>query len=189
MTGKMKKLAILSAMLSAAPAFAASGPFFSLGNTDFVVVIAFLLFVAVLVRFQVPDKLAEMLDRRADGIRADLGEARALREEARALLASFERKHEEARDQIERIVAHANTEAREAAELAREDLKQTVARRLRAAEDRIASAEAAAVRDVRDRAISVAISAASDVIAEKMTAADADALIDASIAEVRAKLH
>ena len=39
----MKKLSILSALvapLAASPAFAASGPFFSLGNTDFVVLIA-----------------------------------------------------------------------------------------------------------------------------------------------------
>jgi len=184
----MKKLTIPLALI-ASPAFAASGSFFSLGNTDFVVVIAFILFIAVLVRFEVPGRLAGMLDKRADGIRADRGEAHALREEAGACLAGYERKNEEAREQVERIVAHARTEAEEAAELAREDLKHTVARRLQAAEDRIASAEAAAVRDVRDHAISVAIAAASDVVAEQMTAADADALIDAAIADVRAKLH
>ena len=37
----MKTLSILFALL-ASPALAASGPFFSLGNTDFVVLVAFL---------------------------------------------------------------------------------------------------------------------------------------------------
>ena len=46
----MKKLAILLS-LTASPALAASGPFFSLRNTDFVVTIAFLLFSGILVYF------------------------------------------------------------------------------------------------------------------------------------------
>ena len=42
----MKKLSLLL-ILAAHPALAASGPFFSLHNTDFVVLIAFLVFVAI----------------------------------------------------------------------------------------------------------------------------------------------
>jgi len=45
------------------------------------------------------------------------------------------------------------------------------------------------VKEVRDRAISVATQAASAVIAEKMSAQSGDSLIDASIKEVGAKLH
>ena len=50
-----KPIAIaVAAMLGAGPAAAASGPFFSLRNTDFIVLIAFLCFVGVLVWFKVP---------------------------------------------------------------------------------------------------------------------------------------
>ena len=49
----MKKLAILLS-LTASPALAASGPFFSLRNTDFVVTIAFLIFIGILVYYKVP---------------------------------------------------------------------------------------------------------------------------------------
>ena len=71
----MKKLSILLALM-ASPAMAASGPFFSLGNTDFVVLIAFIVFIGVLVYFKVPGMLGGMLDKRADGIRRDLDELR-----------------------------------------------------------------------------------------------------------------
>jgi F-type H+-transporting ATPase subunit b len=184
----MKKLSILLALM-ASPAMAASGPFFSLGNTDFVVLIAFIVFIGVLVYFKVPGMLGGMLDKRADGIEAELEEAKALREEAQSLLASYERKQQEVKDQAERIVAHAKEEAQIAAEQAKEELAKSIARRLEAAEDQIASAEASALKEVRDRAVSVAVAAAGDVIAKKMTSEDADALIETAIADVQSRLH
>jgi len=182
-------LATLAAIAAAGPALAASGPFLSLANTNFVVLIAFLLFVGVLVWFKVPGLLGAQLDKRAAGIRAELDEARAIREEAQALLAGFERKQKEVQGQADRIVAHAREEAAEAAEKAKADLKVSIARRIKAAEDQIASAEASAVREVRDRAIVVAVATAKQVVAEKITAAQGNKLIDAAIAQVEDKLH
>ena len=175
--------------LTAAPAFAASGPFFSLNNTDFVVTIAFVLFIALLIYLKVPGKVAGLLDARAEGIKSDLEEARTLRDEAQAVLASYERKQQEVQEQADNIVANAKEEAKAAAEQAKLDLKDTIARRLQAAEDQIASAEASAVKEVRDTAISVATSVAGGVIASKMTAKDAGGLIDAAIKDVGEKLH
>ncbi|CUK04187.1 F0F1 ATP synthase subunit B [Shimia thalassica] len=185
----MRKLATLVALTAASPAFAASGPFFSLTNTNFIVTMAFILFIAVLFYFKVPSMLGGMLDKRSEGIQSELDEARALREEAQTLLASYERKHKEVQEQADRIVEHAKSEAANAAELAKQDLQESIARRLAAAEDQIASAQAGAVKEVRDQAIAVAISAANTVIAKQMTAAQGNKLIDEAIAEVDAKLH
>jgi F-type H+-transporting ATPase subunit b len=184
-----RSLATLIALTSASPAFAASGPFFSLGNTNFVVLIAFLLFIAVLVYFKVPGLLGRKLDERAEGIKSELDEARALREEAQALLAGYERKQKEVQAQSERIVAHAKQEAAEAGEQAKEDLKDSIARRMKAAEDQIASAEAGAVKEVRDQAVDIAVAAAREVIAKQMSATEANKLIDSAISDVDTKLH
>jgi F-type H+-transporting ATPase subunit b len=185
----MKYLKSLPLMLLATPAFAASGPFISMNNTNFVVLIAFVLFVGVLVYLKVPGLITGMLDTRADTIRTELDEARSLREEAQTILATYERKQKEVAEHAEQIVAHAKVEAENAATQAKEDLKASIARRLQAAIDQIASAEAAAVKEVRDTAITVAIAAASDVIASSMSAKDGGALIDTAIAEVGDKLH
>ncbi|SLN29347.1 ATP synthase subunit b precursor [Pseudoruegeria aquimaris] len=184
----MKKL-ILAFTLAATPALAASGPFFSLGNTDFIVTLAFLLFIAVLFYFKVPGMIGGMLDKRADDIKSELDEARALREEAQTVLASYERKQREVQEQAERIVAHAREEAKLAAEAAKKDLEASIKRRMAAAEDQIASAEASAVKEVRDTAVNVAVAAAAEVVAKQMTAAEGNALIDAAIKDVSAKLH
>lgn len=180
---------ILPAALLATPALAADKPFFSLANTDFIVLISFLIFIGVLVYFGVPKLLTGALDTRAETIRKELDEARALREEAQTLLASYERKQADVKNQAEQIVNHARTEAEAAAEQARADIEASIARRLQAAEDRIVSAEAAALRDVRDRATEIAVAAAGAVIAGKMGDAQSDKLIDEAIATVDAKLH
>ncbi|MFD0859727.1 F0F1 ATP synthase subunit B [Roseovarius aquimarinus] len=185
----MRILASLIALVSAGPALAATGPFFSLSNSNFVVMISFILFIAFLVYLKVPGKIGEMLDKRAEGIKSELDEARALREEAQALLATYERQQKDVQEQADRIVAQAKAEATAASEQAREDLKKSIARRMQAAEDRIASAEASAVREVRDRAVAIAIAAARDVIAKQMSATEANKLIDEGIDTVQAKLH
>jgi F-type H+-transporting ATPase subunit b len=185
----MRKIAILIALTAGTPAFAASGPFFSLGNTDFIVTLGFLLFIAVLFYFNVPTLLIGMLDKRADGIKSELDEARALREEAQAILSSYERKQKEVQAQADRIVAQAKEEAALAAEQAKSDLQKSIERRMVAADEQIALAEANAVKEVRDTAARVAIAAAKDVIAQQMTAAEGNKLIDDSIADVGARLH
>ncbi|MDC3347731.1 ATP F0F1 synthase subunit B [Paracoccaceae bacterium] len=159
------------------------------GDSNLVVTLTTVLFIALLVYLGVPKKIAGLLDARADKIKAELEEARRLREEAQTLLASYEKKQKEVEGLAEQIVANAKSEAENAAVQAKEDLKASIARRLKGAEDQIASAEASAVKEVRDRAIAVATQAASAVIAEKMSASSGNDLIDASIKEVGAKLH
>ena len=176
-------------ILAATPALAAGDVFFSLKNTDFVVLIAFLLFIGVLFYFKVPSLIGGMLDKRADGIKSELDEARALRDEAKTLLASYERKQKEVQEQADRIVAAAKDDAAQVAEQAKADLEASIARRLQAAEDQIGSAEASAVKEVRDQAITVAIAASKDLIAKQMTAKDGNSLIDDAIAQVGSKLH
>ncbi|MDO9639630.1 MAG: F0F1 ATP synthase subunit B [Pseudotabrizicola sp.] len=185
----MTRLTPILLVLMASPAFAATGPFFSLRNSDFVVSIAFLVFIGILLYFRVPSRITGMLDARAVQIKADLEEARALRDEAKALLASYERKQKEVKEQSDRIVAGAKAEAEAAAAQARADMQQSIARRLAAAEEQIQAAENSAVRAVREEAISVAVAAAGAVLAKQMTAENAQASIDAAIRQVDAKLH
>ena len=185
----MRRLA-LAAALAPAPAFAATEyPFFSLHNTDFVVLLAFLVFAGVLIYFRVPQRVAGMLDGRADGIRSEIDEARALREEAQTLLASYERKSREVQAQADRIVAQAREDAREAADKAKRDLDAQVSRRIEGAQEQIAQAEAAAIREIRDRAARIAVAAAAEVIRERMDPERQERLVDDAIDTVQAKLH
>jgi len=185
----MNKLLTVAYVMTAGPALAATGPYFSLYNTNFVVMLAFLVFLGILIWQKVPAMLGGLLDKRAAQIKADLDEARSLRDEAKALLASYDVKQKEVQEQSIRIIEAAKADALAAAVQAKADLKESIARRLAGAKDQIASAEAAAIAAVRDQAITVAIAAAGEVLAKQSTAATASASIDAAIAVVDAKFH
>jgi len=185
----MYRLTLVIVVMMGSPAWASSGPFVSLRNTDFVVLIAFLLFIGVLLRLKVPSLLTGLLDKRAAEITTTLNEARALREEAQTLLASYERQQREVQEQANRIVAQAQADVAAAASQAKEDLQLSVDRRIAAAEDQIASAEAAAVKEIKDQAIKLAILVANEVLTKQMTEAVGKELIDSAIEEIDAKLH
>ncbi|MEM1382504.1 MAG: ATP F0F1 synthase subunit B [Pseudomonadota bacterium] len=158
-------------------------------DSNVVALIALLLFFGILIYAKVPKMLAGLLDARADRIRSELEEARRLREEAQETLATFERKRQEVAGQAEDIVAHAKAEAEQAAEKAKADLAASIERRLKAADEQITMAEARAVKEVKDRAVQVAVAAASEVVAKAMSPEKADELISSSIAEVGRRLN
>jgi len=188
----MIRLVAILLAASAAPALAQAYepyPFFSLRNTDLIVFMGFVIFVGILVYFKVPAIITGALDKRAEEIRHDLAEARRLREEAQEVRAAFERKKTEVKADVERIVAKARSDAEFAAKQARADLEVSIQRRLKTAEDQIASAEAAAIREVRNRAVQVAVAASAELIAANMGKADANRLIEESIQTVEQRLH
>ncbi len=160
-----------------------------LQDSHFVVGLSFVLFFGLLAYLGVHKFLGRALDQRADRIREELDEVRRLREEAQAIFAEFERKHREVETQVGEIVAHAKIEAEQAAENAKADLAASIERRLKAAGEQIAMAEANAVREVRDRAVQVAIAAAAEVMASRMSDDKADALVEDAIKSVGERLH
>lgn len=178
-----------ASMLAAAPAIAATGPFFSLRNTNFIVLLAFLAFIGILVYFKVPALIGGLLDKRSEGIRKDLDEARRLREEAQEIYASYERRSREVKGQADQIVANAKREAEAQAAKAQDDLRRSIERRLQAAQDQIGSAENDAVRAIRDRAVQAAVAAASEILAAQVRAGKRSAGIDDAIADVARRLN
>lgn len=160
-----------------------------LNNTEIVVTIGFLIFIGILVYVGVPGMVTKKLDERARRIKQELDEVRALRDEAQSLLAIYERRQKEVSVQAEDIVAAARVEAEKAAETAKEEIRRSVARRMQTATEQIEAAEQAAIRQIKDRAVTVAVAAAGDVLRQRIQPGDADKLIDSAIGEVGAKLH
>jgi F-type H+-transporting ATPase subunit b len=153
------------------------------------VAVAFVLFVALILYLKVPAKLAVMLDERAAKIAKELAEARKLREEAQALLNDFQKRRATADKDAAEIVALARTEAEAYAAETRRKLAETLERRTKQAEQKIAQAEALAVKEVRNLATDVAIAAATGLVGDAMKGSKGAALVDQSIAAVRSRLN
>ena len=153
------------------------------------ILIGFLLFLAVLAWYRVPGMIAGILDKRAEGIKTQLDEARQAREDAQKMLSSLERKTADAEREAQAIVEKAQADAKRAAEQAQHDLQDSIARKLKAAEERIAQVEAAATREVRNAAAGAAVAAASDVLGQKLDGSNADAMIDDGIGKIASQFH
>lgn len=160
-----------------------------LSQPDFWVGVSFVLFLVLLVYLKVPGMVAKGLDERADAIQHELDEAKRLREEAQAVLADYERKKIEAEADAEKIIAQAKREAEIYGEEARRKMQEQIERRSRLAEQKIAMAEVAAVKDVRSAAADLAVEAATRVLGAEVKGATASGLIDESIAAVRKQLN
>ena len=135
---------------------------------DISVAIAFVIFI-VLVAWKGTKKLTAGLDQRAEAIRKQLDETQNLREEAQAALASYQRQQRDALAEADEIVAQAKMDAERLKVQAEAVLTATIKRREEQAVERIAQAEATAIKDVRDQAIELAIGVATKIITEKMT--------------------
>ena len=158
-------------------------------DTTFLVALAFIAFLALLVYLKVPQATTKALDGRAERIRAELEEARQLREEAQALLADYQRKQRAAEEEAAEIVAQAKEEARRMSEEAKAQLKDMIERRSAIAEMKIGQAEAQAVADVRNAAAEAAVQAAQTILAGKVEGEAGDKLIDAGIKDLKSNLQ
>ncbi len=157
---------------------------FDPGSPTIWVFLAVILFFVALAYFGVHKKIAGALDARADKIRDELEEARRLREEAQALLASFQRKQKEAEEQADEIVKQARKDAEAMAINARKDLAERLERRAAQAEAKIANAEAKAMSDVKSKAADLAMDAAEKMIRSGTKASDHSALVKDGIAQM-----
>jgi len=156
---------------------------------EFWVAVAFVLFLGVLVYAGVHKTIIDALDQRTDRIKAELDEARRLRDEAGKLLAEYQRKQREAERDAEAIIAEAKAEAERVAAETRGKMEEYVARRTKLAESKIGQAEAQALADVRAAAADAAVAAAEKILRETAKGKVADDLIARGIADVRAKLN
>ena len=154
----------------------------------FWVAVAFVIFAAFML-WKVSDKITGALDDRSVGIKKELDDAAALREEAQALLASYQRKQRDALAEADDIVAQAKVEAERLAAEAEVALEAEIKRRTDMALEKITQAEAQAVQQVRNTAIDVAIKAAGSLIKDNIDEAKAANLINQSIGDIEGKLH
>ena len=153
------------------------------------VAIAFVILMAVFVWLGVHRTVLTALDHRAQRIKAELDDAKRLKDEAAKLLADYQARRASAEREAQDIITNARAEAERIAAEAKARMEDFVVRRTKTAENKIAMAEAQALADVRAAAAEAAIAAASTVLSQSVKGSVADDLLAKGIAEVKAKLN
>ena len=160
-----------------------------LHEAEFWVALGFVVFLGLLGYLGVHRMITKSLDERAGRIKAELDEARKLKDDAAQLLTDYQRKRGEAESEAQEIIAGAKAEAERLAAEAKTKIEEFVARRTKMAEVKIAQAEAQAAADVRSAAAEAAVAAAAKVLSQEAKGQLASELIAKGIDDVRKKLN
>jgi F-type H+-transporting ATPase subunit b len=160
-----------------------------LAEPEFWVAVAFVILMGVFAYFGIHRTVLTALDHRSERIKAELDDARRLKDEAAKLLAEYQARRASAEREAEEIVSSAKADAERIAAEAKTKIEDFVTRRTKTAENKIALAEAQALADVRAAAANAAVTAASHILTQTVTGKVAEDLLAKGIAEVREKLN
>jgi F-type H+-transporting ATPase subunit b len=158
-------------------------------DASFFALVALIMFLGIVAYAGGFRSMSAGLDTRAERIRKDLAHAAQLRKEAEALLAEYKQKRIDAEHEAAAIIAAAKADAEEYAAETHRKLTESLERRTKQAEQKIAQAEAAAIKDVRNAATELAIAAAQNLVAQAARGAKGDELIASSIQAVKNRLN
>jgi F-type H+-transporting ATPase subunit b len=158
-------------------------------EAEFWVALGFFVFIGLLGYLGVHRMIGKSLDERASRIKAELDEAKKLKDDAAQLLADYRRKRGEAESEAQEIIAGAKAEAERLAAEAKVKVEEFVARRTKMAETKIAQAEAQAAADVRSAAADAAVTAAAKVLSQEAKGKLASELLAKGIDDVRKMLN
>ncbi len=160
-----------------------------LAEPEFWVAVAFVILMGVFAYFGIHRTVLTALDHRSERIKAELDDARRLKDEAAKLLAEYQARRASAEREAEEIVSSARADAERIAAEAKTKIEDFITRRTKTAENKIALAEAQALADVRAAAANAAVTAASHILTQTVTGKVAEDLLAKGIAEVREKLN
>ena len=178
-------ITLLAFVISSGSGYAAgSKKTISLDNTDFVVLISFLIFVGVLVYFKVPAIVASFLDKRSADIQNEIDKASEILEEAKEILSSIEADHIRTSETIEHMIMTAKDRAGEEEEKAKKQIEELMKSKLISAEGQVRSNERKILEEIEARAIDLSIEKVREKLSKSLSGNDYDKHFDASIQSI-----
>ena len=163
---------------------AGSKKLISLNNTDFVVLISFLIFVGVLVYFKVPSIVGAFLDKRSNDIQNEIEKAGEILEEAKKILSSIEADHIRTSETIGRMVQTAKSRAGDEEEKAKKNIEELMKNKLISAEGQVMSNERKILEEIEGRAIDLSIEKVRMKLSKSLSSSDYDSQFEASIQSI-----
>lgn len=158
-------------------------------DASFFVALAFVLVILGFLKLKLPKKAMTALDTRSAAIKAELDEARNLRDEARSLLADYEQRLKAAEKEAAQLIEQAREDAKRITEEAGMAMQARLEQRTQRAGEKIARAETQLVQEVRQATTRLAVEAAATLIAEAGSQELNDKLIAQTLKAVEKNFH
>ena len=154
---------------------------------EFWVGVGLLIFLGIVIFGAKAHKAAfAALDAKAATIQADLDEAARIRDEAQRLLADLQAERAAAERNAQDMLATAKVQVQQFEADAKAKLEESLARRQKLTEQRIAVAEAQAAAEVKAAAAELAAAMAEKVLTARLAGVGADPLVDRALGQMTA---
>jgi F-type H+-transporting ATPase subunit b len=152
------------------------------------VALSFLVFIGLTYK-KVGSFALRALDERSAKIKAELDEARRLREEADQVLQQYKQKQAEYLKEAEAILASARKDADTMRSHAEKEMTAALDTRMKQAIDRISQEEGQALADVRNHVVDIALAAARALVVDHVSSMSQDELVKLALTDIERKIH
>ena len=157
-------------------------------DATFWVAISFILFIGLLVYFKIPQKVNEMLNQLISNIKNEINESEKLRNEAKALLDNSQSKLDSASKETNKIIEKAKKDSENLVIEINEKFHKSAEIKKKLAETKITQMKEAAIKEIKDTSIKIAVSSVKKIISTSVDKNKLDAIFEKDLEEAKTEL-
>ena len=158
-------------------------------DATFWVAISFLIFILLLIYFQIPTKVKNILDENITNIKKQIEESEKLKEEAKHKLAEHEKKIVSSKSEIQKMIKQANEQAEKNVIKSNEIFHKQIEIRKKNTEEKIKQLKNQAVKDIKNASINIAFESIEKLMLNSLDKNKLDKIYNQSIEETKLALQ
>ena len=157
-------------------------------DATFWVAISFVLFIGLLIYFKIPQKINEILNQLISNIKNEIDESEKLRNEAKTLLDSSQTKLDSANNEAGKITDQAKKNSEKLVIEINEKFHKSAEIKKKLAETKINQMKEAAIKEIKDTSIIIAIDSVKKIISTSVDKNKLDTIFEKDLEEVKTEL-
>tara|TARA_B100001996_G_C18300602_1_gene454507 strand:+ start:62 stop:559 length:498 start_codon:yes stop_codon:yes gene_type:complete len=154
-------------------------------DSTFWVAISFIIFVGVLIYFKIPQKIIELLDKMIVDIKNEIGESEKLRSDSKILLDEAQGKLDSAKNESKKILEKAKKESEKLIIEMNDKFHKSAEIKKSSASNKISQMKNAAIKDIRDSSIKLAVDSVKKIITTSVDKSKLDTLFQKNLDEAK----
>ena len=157
-------------------------------DATFWVAISFIIFFAALVYFKIPQKINELLEKMIFDIKNEINESEKLRTESKTLLDNAQNKLDLAKNESKEILDQAKKDSEKLIVDMNDKFHKSAEIKKKLAETKIVQMKEAAIKEIKDISIKIAINSVKKIISTSVDKSKLDNLFEKNLEETKNEL-
>jgi len=157
-------------------------------DATFWVAISFLIFVAVLIYFKIPQKVNELLKKLISDIQNEIDESEKLRSEAKNLLENAQSKLDGVNSETKKIIDSAKKDSERLVLEMNDKFHKSSEIKKKLIETKITQMKESALKEIKDNSVKIAIESVKKVISTSIDKSKLDVIFEKNLEEAKTEL-